>query len=190
MLVAAAIEVETIIWSGPILTISGLVNAIIARSSASWTKLFLGLSGPLVCALIAVCIAVFNWNPNDAEKPTIVIMTLYLFVFLPVSVVALRQEFNVHADADGAVPRLQFSMKSLLIAVTAICLVIAVVRFLLGSLRADDLIFQTYAFVVVTLSAAVIWRFAAYRRRVLNLSSTSKPFGTGTTTSQDGDHEY
>jgi hypothetical protein len=184
-LVAAAIEVESIVVTGPILTISGLFNAVMSSSSASWAKLFAGLSAPLVCALIAACIGVFDWNPDEAEGPIFVIMGLYLFILLPIAAFAFNRGYDPQAKATAELPRLQFSMKSMLIAMTAFCFAIALWRFLLGVSRGDDIFFDAYALIVVMLCGAVIWRFAVYRRRALKLGTIATPIGTGTTTTQD-----
>jgi hypothetical protein len=189
MLTAAAIDVESILWTGPILSIIGLLHAVVTRPLISWATLFVGLSGPLVCALIAVCIAVFNWSPDEAESPIIAIMSLYLFIFFPVTAITLGPGIKWRLKDAPLAPVWQFSLKSMLFAMTAICLVIAAARLVSNAFRDDDVVFNGFALVVVTLCALVVWRFVAYRRRITDFANFSFPPVIDPPTKQGCEHD-
>jgi hypothetical protein len=173
---AAAIHLESILWTGPTLTIVGLLHAVVTLSLGSWVTLVAGLSGPLVCAFIAVCIALFNWSPGEAEGPVIVIMSLYTVIFFPVTAITLRPGIKWDAkSASPAPPVWQFSLKSLLLSMTAICLLIVAAQQVSTALRDDDIIFNGFALVTVALCGLVVWRFVVYRRRVMESRYANMP---------------
>jgi hypothetical protein len=167
MLIAAVIEIESILWAGPTLTVVGLLRAAVTRPLVSLVTLFDSLSAPFVCALIALLIAAFDWGPGDADVPVAVILTVYLLFFLPITFATVGSHFSWQPKSASHAPATwQFSLKSMLFAMTAICLIIALGRLLTEGFRNDDIIFGGYALVVLTLCGLVIWRFIAYRRRV------------------------
>src|SRR4051794_13123356 len=90
-LVVCWFNVESIIVTGPLLVLVGLALAVAVRPLGTWTPLFLGLSGPLVSALIAFLIAAFRLQPQQAEWPVFTIFAIYLVLIVPISVVTFGQ---------------------------------------------------------------------------------------------------
>ncbi len=72
--VAAGIDVESILVSGTCVAAIGLVVARLAfRSGRLWNLVF-GLAGPTAVVVVLVWIMFQRWGPHDAQRPVFVLL--------------------------------------------------------------------------------------------------------------------
>ncbi len=172
MLVAALIEIESIIGTGPALSIVGLLLAVVTWRLNSWEPIAFGVSGPLVCAVGAMLIAVNHWKPSSAERPIPILLAAYMLAATPLAIVSLRAIRRWQVIELPEQRRVwQFSMKSLMIWMTVVCVLTAAGQYVarrLGEnpMRGEGYIFVSFALAAIVLSGVVLWRFLAKRRCV------------------------
>jgi hypothetical protein len=167
-LCGAIIQLETIVGTGPALTIVGLLLAVVTQRFNSWFLMLFALSAPLVCALGALLIAAFHWSPTAARSPIIALLTMYALPVIPASVIAsfaiLRGNGNIVSARPVAQTTWQFSLKSLLLTMTAVCVFAALGQYVVRMAMPDfPIVFGTFAFVSIALSAVILWRFKRNR---------------------------
>ena len=160
---AAGYSIESILATGPILACTGLLLGLATRPLQSWSILAFALSAPAVCTLIAILIAVFNLSPEEATSPTIVILGAYIVLMLPLAILSWRAIYRWSTFARNAERRLlQFSIKTLLIVMTSVCIVVGACKLIFVYVGLDELlIFGGFAIVSLLLCGLVIWRFMA-----------------------------
>ena len=165
--VLCALDVETIIGTGPALTLSGLALVVLARPLRSARVLTYGLSGPLVCALGATLIAGFQWGPRDAATPILAILIVYACVSIPAALLAIRDllPWQPAPEVRRPIP-LQFSLRSLLLVTTALCVLITLFRFIFGSASEEPIIFGTFVVVTICLVGVTLFLFVVDRHRL------------------------
>lgn len=166
MVIPAFVEIEWIMGAGPLLSIAGLVMAAVACRLQSTVVLLYGLSAPLVCALCAGLIAINSWGPEESRLPIGVIIVVYALLVVPLAWGAFRQIRQPRAEPRDMPPRdWQFSLRSLLILMTAVCVVIAVAQFFVRNVPRDEsFLFGSYALLCIVLSTGVAWRFYVANR--------------------------
>lgn len=97
--VLAIDDIETIIGTGPIGSLIGLVVYIVARKLHFPEQQKIGLSAPIfsaVCFLIIFCL---DWSPGEAQTPISILIALYTFmlgVAILVEIVRIRRRFVRH----------------------------------------------------------------------------------------------
>ena len=160
---AAAVDVESIIGTGPALTVAGVALVIVARPARSWWVLAMSLSAPAVCIFCAALIVACEWGPSDAQTPISIIAAGYAVLATPLAAVALRQILDWRS-AQPPFPW-RYSMKSLLMLVTAVCLLAAGYRTLAsGSLYGNVNGFVVFILAAVTLVGVALALFIKGRR--------------------------
>jgi len=178
MLLAAFIEIEWIMAAGPLLSISGLLMAISARRCQSVVVLSYGLSGPMMCALCATLIAVNSWGPEESRLPIGAIIIVYAILAVPLAIVAFLRIRRPPGESTGSPPRVwQFSLRSMLVLMTVVCVLIVVAQFFIRNVSRDEsYLFGSYALAWFVLSAIVAWRFFAMnmRRSIVVVESACK----------------
>jgi hypothetical protein len=168
-------NLRSILYTGPVLSLLGVLFASATCSRRSWSCLILGLSAPSICALCALLIAAFRLGPQwETGWPIAVILVIYSIAISPLAVVVLLGLRRTSPDKEVA-PPWRFSMKTLLGITTVVCLLSMPLRFAveLVELRADSALFILFAIFIVALSALVAWRFAV-RRRALASGESAK----------------
>ena len=160
--IAAAIAVfyavETITLTGPVLAASGIGLSIATRRSHSWFLLIYSLSAPAVAGVGAAIIWAFTLGPVEAGQPMKVLTVLYAAVMLPASIFAYFQ------IAKGPRPIIrrrhvwQFSMKSLLIFVTVICVLLTIGRYLLPDAHGNHRDLTGFFAFSAVVFLAITWR--------------------------------
>jgi hypothetical protein len=164
MLVASAIDVETILATGPTLTVAGLLLAYATRPLRSRGVLIVALSGPLMAAFIALNIAMFQLGPHEAQQPVTLMLACYLFLFWPAALYSLFLLIRWNTPTSPHPRWMQFSLKTLLIAMTAMCVSIVIARQYLGSFGpSEGVFFAVFGFGVVLVCALIFWRHHAVR---------------------------
>jgi hypothetical protein len=165
--IAAWFNVETILVTGPLLSVTGLAFAVVVRQRGSWSPVLFGVSAPAVCALGAFVIAAFHLGPEKAHGPILVIFTTYSLSLLPASLFVLAHIWNwpeVKTRSIGDPWR--YSLKSLLVVMTAVAIVSAVCASIFKSNLPDYFVFGGFASGAMVLIALVVWRFYIHRLRV------------------------
>ena len=163
MLIAAGVETESIVATGPTLTVIGLLLGLSTRALQSKSALAFALSGPLVCAFIALLIAVFRWGPRQGHTPTLIVLITYVILIAPLAIISWREIWRWNTMAkEGPTHAFQFRLKTLLITMTATCILIAAAKFLADYVRGERLGFGSFTLIVLVLNGLVMWRYLAY----------------------------
>ncbi|MCC9643118.1 hypothetical protein LOC71_12600 [Rhodopirellula sp. JC740] len=99
---AAEYEIETIVFMGPTVAVSGLILAYLAfRNRVNVATLF-GVSGAAFAGFIFLLIALNSWGPSEADRPVCRLCEFYLVVSLPVTWVSFLVAGQT--DTPSAVP--------------------------------------------------------------------------------------
>jgi hypothetical protein len=174
LLFAGFSDVESIIVTGPALSIIGLALAAVTRRLNSWESIAFGLSGPMICAFGATLIVVNRWGPSAAQQPICALAAIYAIAVTPLAGLALRAIVRWQTLTLPMQERVwQFSLKTLLVWMTAVCIAAAVGEYYfrivadspVGSYR-DGWGFVLFALVAMALSAVILWRFVAKRQQI------------------------
>jgi hypothetical protein len=163
---ACAIEIESILVTGPALAVVGLMLAIAARPLRSWSMLLYSLSGPLVSAFCATLIAALRWGPGEAEGPILGIFFIYAFLSIPTALMVFPEirQWSTSPQSWLHWPW-RYSLKSLLLVTTALCVAVPALRFLFGNVRRNDtIIFSLFVLVTMSLVGFLLFVFVAGRR--------------------------
>ncbi len=163
---ACAAKIESILFTGPALAVIGLMLAIATRPLRSWRVLLYSLSGPFVAAFCATLIAVFRWGPGDAQEPILAILFIYAFLSIPTALFVFPEILQWSASPSTWSPlRWRYSLKSLLIVTTALCIAAPALRFLFVNVRRNDtIVFSLFVLVTMTLAGIALCAFVAGRR--------------------------
>jgi len=113
--IVAAVDIESIIVSGPILSITGLVAALSWRFCRSVFLGALGLSAPAMSLFLLLLISGLNWSPSDAQVPVTAILIGYEVLIAPFALVGLYMALTRSAGGEDHAP-FQFSLQSLVLA--------------------------------------------------------------------------
>jgi hypothetical protein len=164
MLIAVLVDIEYILATGPILAAIGLLLSLATASIQSWSALTFALSGPFVAAFISLLIAVFELGPDEARTPAIVVLITYLALIWPIAFMSCLRIFRWRTIATGPNrPVVRFSMKTLLIVMTATCLLIVACKLLFDVIPSDEAyLFGGFTLIVLVLCSIVVWRCLAY----------------------------
>jgi hypothetical protein len=156
---------ESIVATGPILTVIGFAFTMAVRPLNLWAPLLVGLSAPMVCALGAFGIAIFHLSPEEARLPILSILTIYVLVVLhsaAISGVQILQRPNHVSFCPRSAWR--YSMKSLLGMMTAVAVLTALATAAFQSVPDFPIVFGAYSFATTSLACIVVWRFSVQRR--------------------------
>ena len=89
--VLSVVDVETIVGSGPVLSVLCLVALVVAiRKSYFWGGMF-GVSGIVITLTCFALISMLRWSPKDAEIPIPVILAGYSMLAIPCGFFAVRE---------------------------------------------------------------------------------------------------
>ena len=154
-LAAATVEIESIVWSGPALAAIGVALAYTARPLHSFAVTAFGLSGPMLAAFGAGLIAAFGWGPNSAKVPITSLIAIYALIAVPWAVFSLRR---ILAWTSAPLPQFvwQFSLKSLIVAMTALCLLLVLLRGAM-MLRGEMLGFALFSIAMFGVTSVVLY---------------------------------
>lgn len=164
-MIAARVFFESIVFTCPLMGVAGLLVGVVACRLQSRAVLTHGLSAPLICAFGAMLIAVNHWGPDSAQEPIMMMLAGYTILSLPLAAVSLHRVSRLsRRDAvNNERPWWQFSLRSMLVTVTTVCVSIAVARLLFRYVpRADSIAFGDYAIAYAALSAYVGWRYRVF----------------------------
>lgn len=86
----AWIEIESILVSGPVVSLSGFVSAFFSRRCGNRAGWWFGLSGFGITVSCFLLINIYQWGPADARVPVIRVLNVYTLVTFVPAVVAYR----------------------------------------------------------------------------------------------------
>ena len=87
--IAAAIDIESIVVTGPVFSVLGILVALGSLASRSAFNAIFGLSAVAMSLFCLTLIASLSWSPGDAQKPVSTILICYETLLLPVGLLAL-----------------------------------------------------------------------------------------------------
>lgn len=127
--VAAVMEIESILWTGPVFSFLGLLVALGSWTSRSASNALFGLSATTVSAFWLVWIISLSWGPNDAQVPVSSALIGYELLFVPVGWVALYRTLRSPEPEPAKVERpWQFGIGGLLAATAVLAVALGVGR--------------------------------------------------------------
>ncbi len=107
----AVCNIETIVVSGPILSLTGFGIAAASFRSYRVAGFYVGLSAPTVAVCCFSIICGLEWSPSDAQWPIASLLVLYCLISLSPSVYALVERNGPAGRRHG---RFQFSIAAML----------------------------------------------------------------------------
>ena len=96
---AAFVDVETIVATGPILSIFGIFGTIVCVRKRYYFGALIGASGPVISVAIFFVILLLNWSPTAAQEPIPLIGAVYMAILCVMGLVALRETISLQANA-------------------------------------------------------------------------------------------
>jgi hypothetical protein len=110
--VAAIVEIETILTTGPVLSVIGCVIVFGCFRKSHSLGLYFGFSVPSISILCFSMIYGMKWGPGDAATPIHCLLIVFAVVSVPLGVLAVRRMPHVtHAKRPL---KMQFSLADLL----------------------------------------------------------------------------
>ena len=89
--VAACGNIRSILLSGPILSLTGFMVALLSFRAHRRVGFYFGLAAPTVAVICLNLIAVFDWGPSEAQMPVGGMVVVLSIVSLPAGLVAVRE---------------------------------------------------------------------------------------------------
>lgn len=149
--IVACVEIESILFSGPALSLAGVWIAFLAYRRRAVTAFAFGLFAPSAALGCFLLIYTQRWGPSEAARPISTLMILLALVALPLGCFACRDISRKPLDRTR---RAQFRIATLLGLTAGIAIV-------LGALRALDAPALVTAF-----SAAYVLVVAVFAYRI------------------------
>jgi hypothetical protein len=155
-------DVETILGTFPAILITGLLVIVPAMRRTSWLLLNYGISAFLCVAVISLVIATFNLNPGAAVPAVPSMITVYAifqgwWYFRCKRVLLGEQGVKI-----SRLPRLQFSIRSMLMLTTLVCVLSAIGRVI--PWNNEMWMFGSVGFALLGISAMILLWFARRNR--------------------------
>jgi hypothetical protein len=160
---AVCFEVETIVGTCPALGVLGITLALLAARGRRTGYLVWGLSEAIVTAALALTIAVFRLSPGEAAAPACIALIVNAIASLAICWRLSNQPAPASSQIypPGQAVFTQFSVRTLLIATTVCCVLLAVARLI--PWRVEMVCFAAYGLAMTAISAFIAVRYA-YRR--------------------------
>lgn len=158
--ILSIVDVETIVGSGPILSVIGLVVAFAGLVKGNRAAILFGLSATAMSLFLFALINRLRWGPSEASLPVSIILLVYEGFMVPLGLVALYGAL-IEKYCDSTKVRWQFSMRALFLGVacSAIGFAIARLAYELGS--EAMMAFAIVACVATISGTLVVAHFAA-----------------------------
>lgn len=135
--IAAAVDIESIVVTGPVFTVLGILVALGSLASRSPYNAVFGLSAGAMSLACLVWIASLSWSPSDAQQPVTTALLCYETLIVPIGLLALRRTVLPPVAAAISVARSwQFGIRHLLTTTSLVAVMLAVGR--LGYEHGDD----------------------------------------------------
>lgn len=125
--VFAAVEIETICLSGPVLSGTGALIALLSFHGDRVIGLLFGLAAPTVTVFVFLLICVFNWTQDDAYLPVSAFLFLFAALCSPACSKALEELLAANAEQRRGSP-FQYSIAALLVVMLALSLILSLAQ--------------------------------------------------------------
>ena len=165
--IVAAVDIESIVVSGPILSTIGLVAALSWRFCRSVFLGALGLSAPAMSLFLLLLISGLNWSPSDAQVPVTAILIGYEVLIAPFALIGLYMALTRSGGKEDQ-PPFQFSLRSLVLATIFVGTVFAGIEVLTSIGYEVQLAISIGLAVAVLIAVAVVHQYSAYRRSMFD----------------------
>lgn len=109
--VAALGEIERIIWIGPILSVTGLVIALVAWLRGQRWGVAFGMGVPMLSVLFLFLINALEWSPDEAYFPVNAMIAVFVLLNAPLSRLAVHEAV---AGTPLIPAKLQFSIGAIM----------------------------------------------------------------------------
>lgn len=120
---ASFVEVESILTSGPLLSLCGLTLGFMSFRARQPRAFFYALAGPTIFVACAALIAGMHWSPREAQAPVVVI----LLASAALHAATIRPVLRDLRFASGPKAKAQFSFLWMLVIVTLAAIAMAAV---------------------------------------------------------------
>ena len=171
--IASAAEVESIVGTGPVFSILGLVVCIGWIYSRSLATFVFGLSASAISLFVLTLILGLHWSPGDASVPVPLILLAYETMIVPVGLVSLHRTI-ARPSRTSSKRRWQFRLRSLLIVTTLAGVAAAIVRLAL-QFGAPVLVTVAIGGAAATVAAVGAVIYHALRRQPTEAAQLPKP---------------
>jgi hypothetical protein len=118
--IVAAYEIESIVFSGPILSVTGALIALLSFRRGCTFGLLFGLAAPSVTAFCLFVIAMLEWSPGDAHLPVSTFLFLFGLGCIPACAVTILEARAVNAGRANT--PFQYSIAAMLVLMLALAL--------------------------------------------------------------------
>jgi nicotinamide riboside transporter PnuC len=108
---AAFYDIYSILVTGAVLSLVGLLTAILSMRPRLISGLVFGLSGPAISAICFALINLLNWGPDDAQHPVSLIAAVYAMITVPLGLLVWTR-----TGSDSFLEELQNKNENALIA--------------------------------------------------------------------------
>lgn len=126
--VALCVEIESLLGFWPALAVAGFVAFAGVFRRDSWLRVLYALSAPMAVAAGSLLISIFSWGPSEAQRPISIMFVAYAIISVlayPVVLIQRGAEVGLRHEKHGA--KVRFSMRTLMIAMTVACPLMAIV---------------------------------------------------------------
>ena len=144
--IAATMDIESIVATGPIFSIVGLAAAVGCLVSRSPANLFFGLSTPAFSLCIFFWIFLKSWSPQQASVPISSVILCYELFVVPLGLYAL---YRTLAPQTNSHRNWQFNLRSLFVLILIASLTLGAAR---PFLHFDDNLRRSIALVICVLT--------------------------------------
>jgi K+-sensing histidine kinase KdpD len=94
---AAFVDVHTIMATGPILSIVGILGTIACVRNRYYFGAMIAASGSIFSLAIFLIIQLLNWGPAEAQEPVPLMGAVYMAILCVMGLVALRETVSLQA---------------------------------------------------------------------------------------------
>lgn len=157
----ASMEIETILASGPICSVTGILGGIAAIFLGRPILVIACFAAPLLAISLFVAEAFFlHWGPGRAAQPFMMIFLLNQAISLPIILLQLRQVIN-----QTRIERKQISLRALMITTAIFAAVFALLRFLQEHAEHGTLMLLALILLGLTVGGEGLFAYYALRYR-------------------------
>lgn len=110
--VFAVIDIESIVASGPILSVSGALIGQLSFGRDRLLGLFFGMSAPTLAAFCLFVIATLEWDPSDAQIPVGALLVVFGLLSVPACALSVQE---LHTSGNAPRTHFQFSIAAVLV---------------------------------------------------------------------------
>jgi hypothetical protein len=151
-IIAAAVEIESIVVTGPIAGIVGLLLALVA-ALLRWRMLTAAsLSLPILGVIVFLAIILNSWSPREAQTPVTVMLLAYEVLAAPLW---LRGLWRITHDSPPGAAKWQVSLRSLMLLTFVVAVTLGLTR--LALTFSTELLVAIAVGVFLTMLLALLW---------------------------------